>query len=925
MGSSVQRFNGSMVLALALFLCAPAAAQDVDELIKTGDTHLAAYRYVQALEQYNAIPEQATPAQLLDKHAGIAMSLMGMGRLNDVMQHVTGALGVAKQLGTDSALAKAENINGQYQDHMRLGDHGIAAYLRAADLAITANNSTALAPIYSNLATAYQGIEDFEREAYYLQKGFDLDPNPSPGRTFNYRMGRGIAFFELYERDAAEAEYNAALALSAETRRPRDRSFALGELAYVYWTFDKDAARALANYTEAIELAREAKTASLESNWHANRGNVFRDTGDYARAEADYREGIRILEAGGQSRNTFFMWKNIGQTMRLRGETRAAVALLSKLIDERSGDAALRHLWQAHMEIASAYATLGDRVRAEAHFVKMLDVLEEHRKTSILDSFRTGAFTHALSTYDPYDRYIRFLLEQGEARAIDALIVAERARARSFLEALASVRGAVAAKLPPALFAEESRIAKGISDAQDRLRMPTLDKAQRDAALAELSKAEDTRERFLIAMRVEHPAIAEARYPSLLPAGEIRQSLRPGETAVAFFLSEPASIRWTITRTSISHAQMPGRAEIERRAGRVRELVASPSDLAAMRSAARELAAALLSGLTLSGDTPMVIVPHGVLNYIPFEVLPIDSGLIVEHHAVSYAPSLNAMVQLRRAQQNTAPFRVLAVGNPPLDLPRATDARVARSGQASGRSGDIENLALLAPLPFAEQELYSIGRTFPGHTRIMSGASARESDLRSPDLSRYPVIHFATHGLVSDVQPKRSGLLMAPEPGEDGLLQTGEIYGLALKANLIVLSACQTALGKEITGEGLLGLSRAFFYAGARSVVATLWNLNDRFAAEFIARFYRELNTGLTAEEALRRAKAAYVNHPQYGHPFYWSSLVMLGDGTPALVAEPVTEPRSQMVLAVLLASLALGISAVRVGKSMKSRAKLTI
>lgn len=155
------------------------------------------------------------------------------------------------------------------------------------------------------------------------------------------------------------------------------------------------------------------------------------------------------------------------------------------------------------------------------------------------------------------------------------------------------------------------------------------------------------------------------------------------------------------------------------------------------------------------------------------------------------------------------------------------------------------------------------------------------------------------------MQPKRAGLLLAPETGEDGLLQMGEIYGLGLKANLVVLVvlwACQTARGREITGEGLIGLSRAFFYAGARSVVATLWNLNDRFAAEFVPRFYTELNQGHSSEEALRRAKVAYVNHPPYSHPFYWSSLVMLGDGTRLLVEEPVTEPLGFNVLAFALA-----------------------
>ncbi|HEX4914462.1 MAG TPA: CHAT domain-containing protein, partial [Vicinamibacterales bacterium] len=136
-----------------------------------------------------------------------------------------------------------------------------------------------------------------------------------------------------------------------------------------------------------------------------------------------------------------------------------------------------------------------------------------------------------------------------------------------------------------------------------------------------------------------------------------------------------------------------------------------------------------------------------------------------------------------------------------------------------------------------------------------------------------------------------------------------------LDANLVVLSACQTALGREITGEGLIGLSRAFFYAGARSVVATLWNLNDRFAAEFVQRFYRELNQGRSAEEALRHTKLAYVTHPEYSHPYYWSSLVMLGDGTTAVVDQPVRQPMGPAAAAVASSLVALAVAVANLRK----------
>src|SRR4029453_2777982 len=116
-----------------------------------------------------------------------------------------------------------------------------------------------------------------------------------------------------------------------------------------------------------------------------------------------------------------------------------------------------------------------------------------------------------------------------------------------------------------------------------------------------------------------------------------------------------------------------------------------------------------------------------------------------------------------------------------------------------------------------------------------------EAALRRENLGNYSIIHFATHGLVHDSRPSRSGLLLSPGAGDDGLLQSAEIYGLGLQSDLVVLSACQNALGREITGEGIVGLTRAFFFAGSRAVVAALWNLNDRFAADFVARFYAEI------------------------------------------------------------------------------------
>jgi tetratricopeptide (TPR) repeat protein len=277
----------------------------------------------------------------------------------------------------------------------------LGALHRAEEIAERAGATAALQTVYGSLALVYQSLEDYERHAYYSQKTFDLKPNPTAIDRFRLHIERGIAFFEMYERDLAEREFTRALELSAITKRPRDRAFALGELAFLYWTFDRDSARAIPLYDEAVAFAAEAKVATMVANWTTNRANIYRDTGEYARAEHDYHEARRILDSGGLGNTGFHIHKNIGQVWRLQGRTREAADFLERLIKERGHSAAMRHLWQAHMELASAYAELGDRDRAEHNFRIMLDVLEEHRGTAILDAFRTGTLAHQLSAYDP--------------------------------------------------------------------------------------------------------------------------------------------------------------------------------------------------------------------------------------------------------------------------------------------------------------------------------------------------------------------------------------------------------------------------------------------------------------------------------------------------------------------------------------------
>jgi len=244
---------------------------------------------------------------------------------------------------------------------------------------------------------------------------------------------------------------------------------------------------------------------------------------------------------------------------------------------------------------------------------------------------------------------------------------------------------------------------------------------------------------------------------------------------------------------------------------------------------------------------------------------------------ISYAPSASSLAFLRRstAPRPAAAGEVVAVGNPLL-----AGAGSAERRSAPSQSGfELDWIRDLRPLPHTRQELQRIAEIFGPAARVLEQKQAEETVvMRSLDAA--VILHFATHGLIDEQQPDRSGLALTVRPPDsDGLLQMREIYRLRLPATrLVTLSACRTALGQEVTGEGMVGLSRAFFYAGAGAVLASLWNVNDSAAAQWMGIFYDAVHRGAPIDEAVRAAKLRFAaSGTRLSHPFYWAGFIVTG------------------------------------------------
>ena len=275
----------------------------------------------------------------------------------------------------------------------------------------------------------------------------------------------------------------------------------------------------------------------------------------------------------------------------------------------------------------------------------------------------------------------------------------------------------------------------------------------------------------------------------------------------------------------------------------------------------------------IADKTKLVIVSDDVLWEVPFQALEGAGGrYLVQDHAVSYAPSLAALREMgSRRKELPRRYALLALGNPALDAPAIERLHTVYRGEALG------------PLPDAEREVRSLAQLYgKERSRVYVGAEAREGRLKEEGGS-FRVLHLATHGILNDASPMYSQLVLSAEGGsgeEDGLLEAREVVDLDLEADLAVLSACETGRGRVGAGEGMIGLSWAFFVAGCPTTVVSQWKVESASTTELMLAFHRNLMKGKSKAQALRSAALKLLGDRRYRHPFYWAGFVVIGDAS---------------------------------------------
>jgi CHAT domain-containing protein len=786
-----------------------------------------------------------------------------------------------------------------------------------AELARATGNPWLIANAIAGMGSALTHTGEAERSAEFWREALAIATDAGGLLQASFSNGLSISYSKLGDWEKAIEHGERALSLWRALGMRSGEVFALHNIGYYYMRLG-DPTHALVLLEEALSLAKASGEKGLEFRPTSRMANVFASLGRHDRAIELARRALDLSRELGWEPAEARSLATLGRSLHETGETEDALRHLGEALRIQTGLNLRYEEVDTRAAIADAEADRGDLRAALAQAEAAVTLLEGLRSGTTNPDLRASFVAAEQDTYGTYVDVLMRLHERQGAAGHDAtaLRTSERARARVMLEALIEARADIRQGVPPTLLDRERALQAEMNKAAARLSSALGRKsAIEDVAAARRALAAVSGEYRLLQSRIrqESPRYAALTQPEAATVEQIRSEVLDDDTVLLeFYLGEQRSFLWALTRSSLLSHPLPGRASIDSAARKVHALMTErqrASGPRAVREAdrrldteAKALSRVLLGGIAapLASDWKgkrLLIVTSGALAYLPFGALPspvqgATRPLLLDHEIV-FAPSASVLVAQRQESPSAPPTgtRVAVLADPVFDAadPRvgtglgAPAKRVApaigltRAAESLGRSG-------FTRLPFSRGEAEAIAGLVPRATLLKATDFAASRTLVAEGaLGDHRVVHFATHGLLDSEHPDLSGLVLSlvDEKGmpQDGFLRMHEIYNLRLPVDLVVLSACQTALGREIRGEGLVGLTRGFMYAGARSVVASLWQVDDESTAELMKRFYRSmLKDGRRPADALRAAQLEMSRHPRWSAPFYWAGFVLQGE-----------------------------------------------
>jgi CHAT domain-containing protein len=514
------------------------------------------------------------------------------------------------------------------------------------------------------------------------------------------------------------------------------------------------------------------------------------------------------------------------------GKTAEAKAGYERLLANPALSSSGTIYWSVLYDLGRMARAEGDGALAAKRLADAVGVIEAQRANINTDAAKIGFIGDKQAVYQ---ELISLLVEQ--KRAGEALEFVERAKSRALVDLLAERQNLAAQSRNRTEALESLQVLAGLEQKYAVSSAPAEERGRLRSAMSSAAGE----------LRRTAPELASLVTVSASGTAEIQAELAPDETLLEYYGQGDDLYVFAVTRGGVSALRLDGRG-LERDVRALRETLGQAAGEAYLKPA-QALFARLLAPVPGALERPrLVIVGHGPLHYLPWAALHDGRQFLVDRVSVQQLPSASVM-RFLAARKAAAARDMLLLGNPDLG-----DARM--------------------DLPGAEAETRAIRAIWPQATVLTRRAATKSALTRTGELFR--VIHVAAHGEFVSDQPLDSRLLLAPEAGDDGRLTAGDLYGLRLNADLVTLSACETGLGKVLSGDDVIGLTRGFLYAGANSIVASLWPVSDEETSFLMVRLYGNLKT-MPKADALRQAQLETKR--RYAHPFFWSAFQLTGMG----------------------------------------------
>ncbi|WP_193198519.1 CHAT domain-containing protein [Nostoc sp. MG11] len=900
-----------------------------------GEKQQAIKYYNQALPILRAVGDRKVEAITLSNIGSVYDSL---GEKQEALKYFNQALPIFRAVGYKAGEATTLSNIGAVYDSLGEKQEALKYFNQALPILRAVGDRGGEATIFNNIGVVYKSLGEKQEALKYFNQALPIrhavGDRGGEATTLN---NIGNVYSDLGEKQEALKYFNQALPILRAVGDRGGEATTLNNIGNVYSDLGEKQ-EALKYFNQALPILRAVGDRKVEAITLSNIGSVYDLLGEKQQAIQYYNQALPILRAVGDSGGEANTLNNIGFVYNSLGEKQEALKYFNqalpirRAVEDKEGEATTLS------NMALLERDRGNLQQAQTHIQAVIEIIEDLRTKIANKELRASYFASVQDYYKFYTDLLMELHKKDPSKGYDALAleVSDRSRARGLIELLTEAKIDIKKGIDPTLLAEERRLQLQIN-AKEKLLSELSSKKETPEQLLTNTKQQiqdllKQQRELEVKIRANNPEYADLIYPQPLTLKQIQQQLDKDTLLLQYSLGDERSYLWAVTPDSLYSYELPKREQIDKAAKNLYNNYLRNPGMLGVSSEETAKAANELSQLILApvadklGQKRLVIVGDEALQYIPFAALtdltPQPPSLIGKGEQ-DKLPSPK-----RRGVGGEVNYQPLVVNHEIINLPSASTIAILRK-QTKGRTKAAKTLSILADPVFSANDQRFTGKSSnvannniyqqleesalkrstrninrseiqrlegtekeareilklvsPSENIQAFGFDANYNWATNKQLSQYKMLHFATHGFLDSTEPELSGIVLSlidkQGKSQRGFLRLTDIFNLNFPAELVVLSACKTGLGKEVKGEGLVGLTRGLMYAGAARVVVSLWNVDDEATSLLMSQFYSQmLQQGKTPAAALRAAQLKMWEQEKWRNPYSWSAFTLLGE-----------------------------------------------